>query len=164
MQIKVTLPGMRRPVAINMPSREAYDKFMESPDINMARLLADTSVQAYTFTDTIFEGMTPLEKAAILTMAAPYVGDAVGMAADAEMYIKDPDSRTWINGLLTVAGTAPGAMSASQLRALDKLRKNIDAWHGSPYNFDKFSMSEVGTGEGAQAYGHGLYFAGNRKV
>ena len=33
------------------------------------------------------------------------------------------------------------------------------AFHGSPYKFDKFSMDKIGTGEGAQAYGHGLYFA-----
>jgi len=33
------------------------------------------------------------------------------------------------------------------------------AYHGSPHKFDKFSMSKIGTGEGAQAYGHGLYFA-----
>ena len=38
------------------------------------------------------------------------------------------------------------------------------AYHGSPYKFDKFSMSKIGTGEGAQAYGHGLYFAENPKV
>jgi hypothetical protein len=38
------------------------------------------------------------------------------------------------------------------------------AYHGTPFDFDKFDMSKVGTGEGAQAYGHGLYFAGNREV
>jgi hypothetical protein len=32
-------------------------------------------------------------------------------------------------------------------------------YHGSPHLFKKFDMSKVGTGEGAQAYGHGLYFA-----
>jgi hypothetical protein len=37
----------------------------------------------------------------------------------------------------------------------------IKAYHGSPHSFDKFSMSQIGTGEGAQAYGHGLYFAEN---
>ena len=36
--------------------------------------------------------------------------------------------------------------------------------HGSPHMFDKFSMSKIGTGEGAQAYGHGLYFAEDPKV
>ena len=35
----------------------------------------------------------------------------------------------------------------------------IIAYHGSPHSFDKFSMDKIGTGEGAQAYGHGLYFA-----
>lgn len=31
-------------------------------------------------------------------------------------------------------------------------------WHGSPYLFDKFSNEKIGTGEGAQAFGFGLYF------
>ena len=35
----------------------------------------------------------------------------------------------------------------------------IKAYHGSPHRFSKFSMDKIGTGEGAQAYGHGLYFA-----
>lgn len=38
-------------------------------------------------------------------------------------------------------------------------KRIIEAWHGSPHKFDKFSMDQIGTGEGAQAYGHGLYFA-----
>lgn len=40
----------------------------------------------------------------------------------------------------------------------------IPAWHGSPHDFDEFKLDKIGTGEGAQAYGHGLYFAGNRNV
>ncbi len=39
------------------------------------------------------------------------------------------------------------------------VKKGIRAYHGSPHSFDKFSMDKIGTGEGAQAYGHGLYFA-----
>jgi hypothetical protein len=38
------------------------------------------------------------------------------------------------------------------------------AYHGSPYLFDKFNINKLGTGEGAQAYGHGMYFAENPKV
>jgi hypothetical protein len=33
------------------------------------------------------------------------------------------------------------------------------AFHGSPHIFDAFDMSKIGSGEGAQSYGHGLYFA-----
>lgn len=38
------------------------------------------------------------------------------------------------------------------------------AYHGSPYRFDRFSLAAIGTGEGAQAYGWGLYFAQKRDV
>jgi len=37
-------------------------------------------------------------------------------------------------------------------------------WHGSPHKFDAFDSSKIGTGEGAQAYGHGLYLADSREV
>jgi hypothetical protein len=37
-------------------------------------------------------------------------------------------------------------------------------WHGSPHKFDAFDSSKIGTGEGAQAYGHGLYLAENPAV
>jgi hypothetical protein len=40
----------------------------------------------------------------------------------------------------------------------------IRAYHGSPYDFEKFDLSKIGTGEGAQAYGHGLYFADREGV
>ena len=47
--------------------------------------------------------------------------------------------------------------------ALDQMFA-LRAFHGSPHDFDKFDMSRIGTGEGAQAFGHGLYFAENADV
>jgi len=42
---------------------------------------------------------------------------------------------------------------------------SIVAYHGTPHTIKgKFDISKVGTGEGAQAYGHGMYFAENPKV
>lgn len=38
------------------------------------------------------------------------------------------------------------------------------AYHGSPAIFDKFDIKKLGSGEGAQVYGHGMYFAENPKV
>ena len=37
-------------------------------------------------------------------------------------------------------------------------------FHGTPHKFDRFALDKIGTGEGAQAYGHGLYFAENPGV
>ena len=67
---------------------------------------------------------------------------------------------------------------------IDRLRRNLmpgrgdsdklfhPAYHGTPHTFapepgaplGKFRTSAIGTGEGAQAYGHGLYFAGRKGV
>lgn len=38
------------------------------------------------------------------------------------------------------------------------------AYHGTPHKFDEFSLDAIGTGEGAQAHGWGLYFAENKDV
>jgi len=55
------------------------------------------------------------------------------------------------------AAPGPSGSRAAQIGA-------IRAWHGTPHDFDRFSMDKIGTGEGAQAYGHGLYFAGKKEV
>lgn len=53
---------------------------------------------------------------------------------------------------------------------LDKLRKQHNyqyyqaAWHGSPHDFDEFDLGAIGTGDGNQAHGWGLYFAKDKKV
>jgi hypothetical protein len=42
---------------------------------------------------------------------------------------------------------------------------SIVAYHGTPHNIrGQFDISKVGTGEGAQTYGHGMYFAENPAV
>ena len=41
---------------------------------------------------------------------------------------------------------------------------NQRAFHGSPHVFESFSTEHIGTGEGAQAHGWGLYFAADRGV
>lgn len=38
------------------------------------------------------------------------------------------------------------------------------AWHGSPHDFDEFDLGAIGSGEGAQFYGWGLYFAKNKEM
>ena len=95
-----------------------------------------------------------LDKAAISTMLFPGVGDAVGLLADARMFAQEPESRTITNGLLSATSLLPFIPHAGMVKA----------FHGTPHKVDKFSMDKIGTGEGAQAYGHGLYFAENPDV
>jgi len=68
---------------------------------------------------------------------------------------------------LPIPAVAKGAkgMIGKGLKAVEKKAAPfIEAYHGSPHTFDKFSLDKIGTGEGAQAYGHGLYFAENEGV
>lgn len=102
--------------------------------------------------------ISPLDAAAMSTMFVPGVGDVTGLAADVDMYMRDPESRNIPNYLLTAAGALPFLPAASQVR------KGIKAYHGSPHSFDRFSTEQIGTGEGAQAYGQGLYFAESEDV
>jgi hypothetical protein len=60
-------------------------------------------------------------------------------------------------------GWAPGMPAAAGNFMADEFG-GMRLYHGSPHDFDKFSMDKIGTGEGAQAYGHGLYFAENEGV
>ena len=66
---------------------------------------------------------------------------------------------------MTPAAVAAGAVAAPSDAEAGPMKDAINAvrrirgYHASPHSFDRFDLSKVGTGEGAQAYGHGLYFA-----
>ncbi len=44
------------------------------------------------------------------------------------------------------------------------VKEDVQAWHGSPYDFDKFDVGKMGSGEGAQAFGWGLYFTDLKSI
>jgi hypothetical protein len=69
-----------------------------------------------------------------------------------------------------MGGRAAGdpSRSFSSIAAGDRpLEAGVDpirAYHASPHDFPSFDSSKIGTGEGAQAYSHGLYFGGAKKT
>jgi hypothetical protein len=70
-------------------------------------------------------------------------------------------------GLPTMAGLGQAARAYAGGMSdggVGSMMGAIRAYHGSPHSFDRFDLGKIGTGEGAQAYGHGLYFAGNEGV
>jgi len=46
----------------------------------------------------------------------------------------------------------------------ESLDSNLVLYHGGPFNFETFSTSFIGSGEGAQAFGWGLYFTDNIEI
>jgi len=92
----------------------------------------------------------------LLTKGVDAIMGAVGLG---------PESKASAVGeLLSMAVPGVGALKATKGTLKDLVKKPIKAFHGSPHDFDQFSLSKIGTGEGAQAYGHGLYFADSEGV
>mgnify|MGYP001715535611 FL=1 len=66
-------------------------------------------------------------------------------------------SRSFINSI-------PNENDLDNLRKQHNYQYYQSAWHGSPHDFDTFDLGAIGTGEGAQFYGWGLYFAKNKEM
>jgi len=89
------------------------------------------------------------------------IGKAAGMAKNA---VRNAGDRRMISN---AAADVPD--ESSYLPLQDRLgemgaRQEMVGYHGSPYNFDRFDRSRRGTGEGAQAFGAGVYIAESEGV
>lgn len=62
--------------------------------------------------------------------------------------------------------TQPGMVQIGKQKAESRNAGELasPAYHGTPHEVDQFSTAKIGTGEGAQVYGWGLYFAENPEV
>jgi hypothetical protein len=101
--------------------------------------------------------------------------------------IKVPGGSVWerfvnmVRRVLGMSDTSTNALSKALELGAEVMRENmplraarsfraedgpayLGAWHGSPHKFDKFTTDKMGTGEGAQAYGWGLYFTSKKEI
>jgi hypothetical protein len=83
--------------------------------------------------------------------------DAVNRAIAAKDQLYDATASEGI-------GYGPKTQALAQKMAEAYNPIGMTTWHGSPHIFEKFDLSKIGTGEGAQAYGRGLYTAQNPQV
>jgi len=88
---------------------------------------------------------------------------APGMWSDVDEARSQATQQGIGNRATDLAGLLMGGSYAAPAQR-NAVGSGIRAYHGSPHDFDRFDLSKIGTGEGAQSYGHGLYFAGNEAV
>ena len=73
-------------------------------------------------------------------------------------------------GGATLSMNAVGKADKLIKQGLAKLKKPTDkedgilAFHGSGADFDEFKLSKIGTGEGSQVFGYGLYFTDSKDI
>lgn len=82
-----------------------------------------------------------------------------GMWSDEDEARQQATQQTMMNRAADLGGLVTGGSYAAAPAMKDATGMGIRAYHGSPHDFDRFDLSKIGTGEGAQVYGHGLYFA-----
>jgi len=99
-----------------------------------------------------WDNMNTLQKVGMAPI--PVVSDIAGLLGDVQMMYEQPEERTLANAAFAALGALPFVPSVA----------GITTWHGSPHKWDKVDLDKVGTGEGAQAYGHGFYSAQNKNV
>jgi hypothetical protein len=122
---------------------------------------------ALQITDPNADSDNPLAQAPSWADAYGSVSGAVGTSVDrlgqwlSEQRAKSAKMGLWndVTGLPTGAGLVNAAQQTGNALLMGTTAPGVRAFHGSPYDFERFDPSRIGTGEGAQAYGHGLYFA-----
>jgi hypothetical protein len=88
--------------------------------------------------------------------AASVAGETAGLLSPVLMAAKAPQiAKGLLQGADNLAASGHGPIMN---------QRGAIVYHGSPHKFDAFDSSKIGTGEGAQAYGHGLYLAENPAV
>lgn len=103
----------------------------------------------------------------IRNILSPYVTEPVNAMQrlwndPAVVYGFQPTEQTVADSLMLSGLVSGGSAFAPKPR--NAMTMGVRAYHGSPHDFDRFSLNKIGTGEGAQVYGHGLYFAEDEAV
>jgi hypothetical protein len=103
--------------------------------------------------------LPPTEMSVLDPNQAPYMqgyeqGEPFGIAAMALPFAAPA-------AVATAKALAPKAgMMAENYMVKQGMIQPLTAYHGTPHTIQgQFDIKKVGTGEGAQAYGHGMYFA-----
>ena len=174
-----------------LPSEAQLQAFKDKSDAEaIAQFSQDTNpIRRGAFNLLTALGVNPtLAQAAPTTLdVAPVTGD-ISALADARTAFGQGDLAT--AGLLTAATLIPG-VPAGKVKGLLKKSDdtkpllNVDdaptegianvvpptdnepgiiAFHGSGADFDKFRVDKIGTGEGNQTFGYGLYFTDSEDI
>lgn len=87
-----------------------------------------------------------------------------GLMRESEKVLSQKPSPEYSLGMtelaaMTLGGGWPGGLPA-RATGVGQIR----GYHGSPHKFTRFSSKKIGTGEGAQAFGYGLYFTSKKEI
>ena len=124
----------------------------------------ETLEQAFTVGE--FGGIGGLVKGAVTKgpQMLSKTGDLIEGAGDAAKARMAEGGVTLNSGVDPDPAIAAVGDAVAKFRAPTEKEPGVIAFHGSGADFDEFSLEKIGTGEGAQAYGYGLYFTDSEDI
>jgi len=88
----------------------------------------------------------------------------LGMANDQARNFNQAQQAAADEFIKTKQLNGPATQNVDRMMAQSLAPTGMTVYHGSPYKFSAFDPKKIGTGEGAQAFGHGLYVAENPAI
>jgi len=88
----------------------------------------------------------------------------LGMANDQARNFNQAQQAAADEFIKTKQLNGPATQDVDRMMAQSLAPTGMTVYHGSPYKFSAFDPKKIGTGEGAQAFGHGLYVAENPAI
>ena len=134
----------------------AANEYANRPDKTMPGGLANPPL-------SMLSGLLGLPSLATTAQRASY-GEPLTNAGKANVPFLKPETADALMMAPLSPRTALGAVGLAGGMADTGAMRAATVWHGSPHMFDKFDASKIGTGEGAQAYGRGVYVAQEKAV
>lgn len=164
---------------------EGYTKFQsglasDDPKLALGGLAQTTlgAVGAYPFFKALFDKASPKAKNALSGLATKAREYKANQTPGTKLLSTDPtdpavDAIIKLDELVNTKKKKDRTEEIKNLRAEFNKNKfgtttpnepNIIAFHGSGADFDEFKVEKIGTGEGNQAFGYGLYFTESKDI
>jgi hypothetical protein len=151
--VDAILPKSRRKQLFRMVNFEYGKKDLGQKIIKDYKLDLTDEIDQVTFAREVIAHMAVNEpKASLLDRVISMIKSAL-RELGITLKISDAEIRGLLARSYKFAQTGKGKVDKNAGVAYE-----IQAWHGGPHKFDKFTTEKIGTGEGAQAFGWGLYF------
>ena len=179
MRIGATLNPMLERVQDIFPKDNPYGSFIERLIVGDSPERTGRMAQGIPHQYTGAGPMDPIIRPQIVDLAGALpIGSAATLAKAAVPFVKAaavPTAMATGAGLLgralkgknyapTSTDDLGAALLGQSLQNTGKLDDAMVTYQGSPHKFDRLDPDKIGTGEGAQSYGHGMYVAENRGV
>jgi hypothetical protein len=141
------VPGIQEVKMADIPYTSAEDLFSSADDIRRSKVLAEKIKESGEINPLI---IVEDDKGKYVLEGAHRLGalHELGVGSFPAIIVRDLDLVPSMRGAKTPKDAEPG----------------IVAYHGSPFDFGEFSLRNINTGEGAQAFGHGLYFTDSEDI